>query len=329
MRIVISEFMDAAAVADLAARFTVCYDRDLVDCPDDLAVELTDADALIVRNRTSVDADLLALAPRLRVVGRLGVGLDNIDVAACAARGVEVIPATGANALAVAEYVIGAAMLLLRGAFQSTADVSGGHWPRSALSNGRELAGKTLGLVGFGGIGRLTGRLARALGMRSVGFDPHVAATSAVWSDEQTSPRAFAELLAEADVVSLHVPLTAATRGLIDAGRLATMKPDAILVNTARGGVVDEAALAAALRAHRLGGAALDVFDHEPLASGSPLAGCPRLLLTPHIAGVTRESNQRVSALIADKVTQALTRGAAPAPAPGASSPPGAHAPPA
>jgi len=329
MRIVISEFMDAAAVADLAARFTVCYDRDLVDRPDDLAVELADADALIVRNRTSVDTDLLGVAPQLRVVGRLGVGLDNIDVVACEARGIEVIPATGANALAVAEYVIGTAMLLLRGAYQSTADVSGGHWPRGALSNGRELAGKTLGLVGFGGIGRLTGKLARALGMRVLGFDPHVAASSPMWSDEQTSSRAFADVLAEADVVSLHVPLTPATRGLIDAEHLATMKPDAILINTARGGVVDEAALAAALRGHKLGGAALDVFDHEPLAAGSPLAGCPRLLLTPHIAGVTRESNQRVSALIAEKVAQALARphAALASPALGTSSSPGAHTP--
>ena len=308
MRIVISEFMDTAAVDDLTARFTVCYDRDLVDRPDELAVELADADALIVRNRTTVDSELLGVAPRLRVIGRLGVGLDNIDVAACEARGIDVIPATGANALAVAEYVIGTAMLLLRGAYQSTAEVSGGHWPRSALSNGRELAGKTLGLIGFGAIGRLTGKLARALGMRVIGFDPHVPSSAPAWADEQVLPRAFADVIAEADVVSLHVPLTPATRGLLDAARLATMKPDAILINTARGGVVDEAALAAALRAQKLGGAALDVFDHEPLAAGSALAGCPRLVLTPHIAGVTRESNQRVSALIAERVAQALAR---------------------
>lgn len=306
MRIVISEFMDDAAVAGLASRFDVCYDKDLVDRPDDLQVQLADADALIVRNRTSVDEALLALAPSLRVVGRLGVGLDNIDARACAVRGIEVIPAAGANALAVAEYVIAAALLLLRGAYDATADVGGGHWPRSALSSGREMHGKTLGLVGFGGIGRLTGSLARALGMRTIGFDPHVAPASRVWTDDRTAPRPFAEVVSDADVVSLHVPLTPATRNLIDAPRIATMKPEAILINTARGGVVDEAAVAAALRAGKLGGAALDVFHHEPLAAGSPLAGCPRLVLTPHIAGVTRESNQRVSALIADKVAAAL-----------------------
>ena len=306
MRIVICEFMDTDAVAGLASRFDVRYDKGLVDRRDQLVQALGDADALIVRNRAQVDAQLLAAAPKLRVVGRLGVGLDNIDMDACAARGIAVIPATGANAQAVAEYVIAAAMLLLRGACRATGDVAAGRWPRGALSDGREFAGTTLGLVGFGSIGRLTGRLARALGVRTIGFDPQVPVTSAAWSDDATGPRTFEQVLAEADVVSLHVPLTPATRNLIDAARLATMKPDAILINTSRGGVVDEAALAAALRSGRLAGAALDVFEREPLAAGSPLADCPNLLLTPHIAGVTRESNRRVSSLIGQKVAAAL-----------------------
>ena len=306
MRIVISEFMDDAAVAGLAARFDVRYDKGLVDDREALRDGLRDADALIVRNRTQVDRALLGAAPRLRVVGRLGVGLDNIDVAACAERGIDVIPATGANAQAVAEYVIAAAMLLLRNAYHATADVAAGQWPRAALSNGRELAGTTLGLIGFGGIGRLTGRLGRALGMQAIGFDPQSPVSASVWGDEDTRPRALDEVIREADVVSLHVPLTAQTRNLMDASRIATMKQGAILVNTARGGVVDEVALAAALREGRLGGAALDVFAQEPLPAGSPLAGCPNLLLTPHIAGVTRESNRRVSSLVADKVAAVL-----------------------
>jgi (S)-sulfolactate dehydrogenase len=298
--------MDAAAVANLSSRFEVRYDKDLVDRPRELAALIADADGLIVRNRTMVDAPLVASGPKLRVVGRLGVGLDNIDLHACAARGILVIPATGANAQAVAEYVIAAALLLLRRAYESTPDVADGRWPRAALSNGRELFGKTLGLVGFGGIGRLTGRLARALGMRAIGFDAHIPPSSPLWSDEATTPRSFAEVVAEADVVSLHVPLTEATRNLIDAARMATMKRDAILINTSRGGVVDETALADALRTRRLGGAALDVFEREPLPAGSPLESCPNLLLTPHVAGVTRESNERVSKLIADKVAEAL-----------------------
>jgi len=311
MRIAICEFMDDAAVAALATRFEVAYDRDLVDRRDELLRLLRDADALIVRNRTQVDAALLAAAPALKVVGRLGVGLDNIDTAACAARGIDVIPATGANAQAVAEYVIGTAMVLLRGAYQSSAAVAAGAWPRAELSNGREIAGKTLGLVGYGGIGRLTGRVGRALGMRVIGFDPQLPATSPLWAAEGAVARTLDEVVREADVVSLHVPLTRDTRNLLDAARIATMKSHAILVNTARGGVVDETALAAALRAGRVAGAALDVFEAEPLPPGSALAGCPNLLLTPHIAGVTSESNVRVSSLIAEKVAAALAARAA------------------
>ena len=309
IRIVISEFMDDAAVADLARQFDVRYDKTLVDRSEALLGELRGAGALIVRNRTQVNAALLAAAPQLRVVGRLGVGLDNIDVTACAARGVEVIPATGANAQAVAEYVIAAAMLLRRGAYAASADVAAGRWPRAALSDGRELAGAALGLIGFGGIGRLAGRLGRALGMHAIGFDEKLPPSSPVWRDDDTRACTLSEVLAEADVVSLHVPLTAQTRNLIDASRIATMKHDAVLINTSRGGVVDEAALAASLREGRLAGAALDVFANEPLAAGSPLADCPNLLLTPHIAGVTRESNRRVSSLIAEKVATALAAG--------------------
>ena len=307
MRIVICEFMDDAAVASLAARFDTTYDATLVDRPAELGALLANAAAIIVRNRTQVDAKLLAAAPLLKVVGRLGVGLDNIDQPACAARGIEVIPATGANALAVAEYVIGTAMVLLRGVYFGTGTVAAGQWPRAALSDGCEMAGKTMGIVGFGGIGRLTGRLARALGMNTIGFDAQLAADAVVWSEEQTRPQPSLDaLVAAADVVTLHVPLTPQTRNLVDAARLARCKPSAVLINTARGGVVDEAALAVALRAGKLGGAALDVFDHEPLPAGSTLADCPNLILTPHVAGVTRESNVRVSTLIADKVAAAL-----------------------
>jgi (S)-sulfolactate dehydrogenase len=307
VHIVISEFMDERAVAMLASRFDVHYDKDLVERDTELRQSLASADALIVRNRTQVTAALINAGPKLSVVGRLGVGLDNIDAHACAARGITIIPATGANAQAVAEYVIAAAMVLLRGVYGSTRAVVDGEWPRAALSTGRELSGKTLGLIGFGSIGRVAGRAARLLGMRVVGFDANLPTTSPVWADEATTGQTLDHLLAEADVVSLHVPLTPETRNLIDVANLSKMKPDAILINTARGGVVDEAAVASALRAGKLGGAALDVFEHEPLAVGSPLAHCPNLLLTPHIAGVTRESNVRVSMLIAEKVAAALS----------------------
>ena len=309
-RIVISEFMDAPAVQRLRAGFDVDYRPKLVDDLAALEAALPLADAWIVRNRTPVRGALLRAAARLRVVGRLGVGLDNIDVAVCESRGIEVIPATGANAESVAEYVVTAALMLLRGAYFSTRAVEAGTWPRQMLSQGREAAGKVIGIVGFGNIGRLTACKAAAIGMQVVGYDPQVARGDPCWAEAQTAPAALDELLARSDVVTLHLPLTDATRGLIDRSRLSLMKRDAILVNTARGGIVDEAALASMLREGRLGGAALDVFDHEPLAGGSPLVGAPRLLLTPHIAGVTIESNERVSAFIAERVAEALDRSA-------------------
>lgn len=307
MKILISEFMDEAAVASLSARFDTTYDVSLVDRNDELRAKLNDIDALIVRNRTQVNAQILAAAPKLKVVGRLGVGLDNIDLPACKARNVEVIPATGANALAVAEYVIATAMMLLRGAYSSSTSVAAGQWPRGPLSNGREIGGKTLGIVGFGGIGKLTARLAHGLGMRVVATDPMIGAAAPVWIKTGVSWHTLDALLAESDVISLHLPLTPDTRNLIDAARLTMMKADAVLINSARGGLIDETALASALRTKRLGGAALDVFEDEPLKADSAFVNCPNLILTPHIAGVTTESNTRVSSMIAERVAAHLS----------------------
>ena len=315
--IVISEFMDAAAVEFLRGRFDVAYDSSLIDRRDELLTLLSDPSrpvaALIVRNRTRVDAELLAAAPALRVVGRLGVGLDNIDVAACKARAIAVIPATGANASAVAEYVIATTLVLRRGAFLSSAAMVSGAWPRMALSDGSECKGATLGLVGFGDIGRRTASLAQAIGMRVIGYDLFVPADATAWREAGVEERELDALLADADAVSLHVPLNDDTRGLMNATRIARMKAGAVLINTARGGIVDEAALAAALRDGRLAGAALDVFEHEPWGGNAMFAGLPNLILTPHIAGVTHESNVRVSSMIAEKIAQFLN---APTPIP-------------
>ena len=305
-RIVVTEFMDERALPALAAAHELLYDPSLVDDAPRLLAEAATADALVVRNRTQVRGALLAALGRCRVVGRLGVGLDNIDVAGCQARGIEVIPATGANALSVAEYVIASAMLLLRGAYQSTGATAAGRWPRGPLSSGRETAGKTLGLVGFGSIGQLTAGLARALGMTVLAHDPQLPADHPAWAARGVRPVALEELVAASDVVSLHVPLVDSTRGLFDAARIAAMKRGAVLINTARGGIVDEVALAAALSGGHLGGAALDVFDTEPLPAVPHFQDCPNLLLTPHIAGVSAESNERVSFLIAEKVLEAL-----------------------
>ncbi|WP_332687175.1 hydroxyacid dehydrogenase [Bosea sp. (in: a-proteobacteria)] len=303
--IVITEFMDEAAVAALKARYSVHHDPELFGKPEELARLVATAPALIVRNQTQVRGDLLTAAGQLKVVGRLGVGLDNIDMAACAAREIKVFPANGANSLSVVEYVIGTAMTLLRGAYFANAAMLAGEFPKTKLI-GREIAGKRLGLVGFGAIARDTANHARLLGMSVAAYDPYVPAEDVAWQAAQKLE--LDALLATSDVISIHLPLTPETRGVIGEAAFAKMKPDAVLINAARGGVMDEAALVSALKGGRLAGAALDVFENEPLkADGAKVfAGTPNLILTPHIAGNTIESNGRVSGLVAERVMAAL-----------------------
>lgn len=305
--IIITEFMDTHAVDSLRADFDVHYDPDLYEDTTGIASRLGPARALIVRNRTHVDAGLLAAGPRLVAVGRLGVGLDNIDLDACAERGVSVHPATGANVIAVAEYVIATTLMMLRGTYHATDQVLAGDWPRIALI-GREASGKTLGIVGFGAIGRAVAQRATALGMDVAAYDPILPPGDPAWS--MPGVRRFDDLramLGASDVVTLHVPLTGATRHLIGAGAIAAMKPGACIVDTARGGVLDETAMAEALASGRLGAAALDVFEDEPLPAHSPLAGVPNLYLTPHIAGLTEEANARAGELVASRIRSALS----------------------
>ena len=303
--ILITEFMADQAVARLRGVHPTEYQPDLADRQGDVPALLKGRRALIVRNRTQVGADLLDAAPELKVVGRLGVGLDNIDVRACEARGVQVLTAAGANAESVAEYVVTSALMLLRGAYLAGAEMIAGNWPRMACS-GREGSGRRLGLVGFGAIAQVTARKAQAMGMEVCATDPFLPEDDPAW--EEVGRGDLGEVLSGSDAVSLHVPLTEGTRGLIDAKRLAEMSPGAVLVNTSRGGVVDEEALAAAMRAGHVGGAALDVFETEPLTAEAArkFEGIGNLILTPHIAGVTQESNVRVSEMIAESVLAAL-----------------------
>jgi len=306
--IVITEFMDEDAIKRVLAGFNVVYDQSLVDRRSELLALLGDTPALIVRNRTQVNAELLARAPKLQAVGRLGVGLDNIDLAACKARGIAVYPATGANDIAVVEYAIGAMLSLLRGAFAATQAVIAGEWPRTKLL-GHEAAGKQLGIVGFGAIGRKVAAAAGALGMRVVAHDPYIPPGDKAWG--KVAALDLDSLLRDSDVVTLHVPLTADTKNLLDRDRIARMKHGAILINVSRGGVLDEAAVADALRSGALGGAALDVFEEEPLPKerGQVFSGCPHLILTPHIGGLTVEANARVSLMVAEKIRDHLAGG--------------------
>lgn len=303
--IVISEFMAEEAVEALAGIHTVVYDPGLVDDRPRLLDLVADTDGLIVRNRTQVDESLLGASPKLRVVGRLGVGLDNIDLDACSARSVAVRPAIGANADSVAEYVIAAALCLVRGVFLSTDSVVAGNWPRVALT-GLEIQGRVMGLVGFGDIAQRVAHRARALGMSVVAHDPFLAPDDAAWS--MASNATLEGVLAAADVVSLHVPLTDDTRELISRSALDSMSETAVLVNTSRGGVVDEEALIESLQMGGIRGAALDVYAIEPVdeTSGARFAGVPNLLLTPHIAGITAESHERVSSMVANAVADVL-----------------------
>ncbi len=303
--LIITEFMDDAAIASLKSKWRVIYDPQLHKTPETLQRELVSARGLIIRNQTQVTAAMLDMAPNLITIGRLGVGLDNIDLDACKQRGISVIPAIGANAKAVSEYVLSVALILLRKAYSSTNDVLSGLWPRSQLIGG-EINGKTLGLIGFGSIARQVSRDATVLGMKTIAFDPFVDDSDEAW--EYTEKDSFNNILRRSDILSLHVPLSEGTRHLIAEEALTLMKPSAILINTSRGGIVDETALVAALKSDRLFGAALDVFETEPLTaqSGKKFEGLSNLILTPHIAGVTDEANVRTSKLIADKVHQAL-----------------------
>ncbi|SDJ97614.1 hydroxyacid dehydrogenase [Aliiruegeria lutimaris] len=305
MTVLITEFMDEGAVAALKSKVETQYLPDLADRQGDIPAMMAGIKALIVRNRTQVTPELLAASPDLKTVGRLGVGLDNINLPACAEKGVEVIPATGANTISVAEYVVTNALILMRDAYQAKHSMLKGGWPRMACS-GREVGGKTLGLIGFGGIARETARLARGLGMDVCATDPLLPADDRAW--EGVERLDLEKVLAKADIVSLHVPLLDTTRHMINATSLGQMKQGSVLVNAARGGVVDEAALVEAMKAGRLAGAALDCFETEPLTeeAAEKFRGCENLILTPHIAGVTEESNVRVSTMIADLVLDRL-----------------------
>jgi (S)-sulfolactate dehydrogenase len=263
-------------------------------------------DALIVRNLTQVNEEILLASPNLKVVGRLGVGLENIELPACAKRNIKVIPATGANAESVAEYVVGAAVALTRGFIPATISTLKGEWPRPRFSGYHEFLGQTLGIVGFGSIGRVVAKKAHAFGLNCVAYDPMLSGDAVNLDGFSVPLLQLTELLSKSNAVSLHLPYLPETKNLFNATTLDQMKEGACLINTARGGIVDELALVERLRSGRIGGAAMDVFSAEPAKDLSHFAGIENLILTPHIAGVTHESNERVSQMIADEVNRYL-----------------------
>ena len=305
-RVVVADQIAADGLGPLRddARFELVYSPGLAG--DDLAAAIADADAVLVRSATRITRESLARATRLQVIGRAGVGVDTIDVDAATDRGIAVLTAPSGNTISAAELTLALLLALVRRVPAADRSMRGGAWDRKSFT-GSELYGKTLGLVGAGRIGGEVARRARAFGMRVLVYDPYLPDGRA--REMEAEPVPLDDLLRRADVVSFHVPLTDATSGLVKERELSLMKPGAFLVNAARGGIVDESALVAALRAGRLAGAALDVFEQEPRPTDHPLRAMENVVLTPHLGASTAEAQQNVAVEIAEAVRAALLDG--------------------
>jgi D-3-phosphoglycerate dehydrogenase len=300
VRVLVAEPLATEGLELLKTEHEVNYRPEL--SRDEFLALLPDYDALIVRSGVKVDAQAIAAGAQLRVVGRAGVGVDNIDVAAATAAGILVVNAPTANTIAAAELTVGLIYALSRHIPQAEASLRRGEWRRADFV-GTELRGKTLGIVGLGKIGMAVAQRARAMEMTLVGSDPYVSAEVA--AEHGIELIEMDDVLRRADVVTVHVPLLAETRGMIGPEQLGLMRPTAFVINVARGGVIDEAALAEALRDGRIGGAAIDVYAHEP-PHDSPLLDAPNTVLTPHLGASTREAQTKAGVEVAEQVLDAL-----------------------
>ncbi len=264
-------------------------------------------EGLAVRSATKVTKEVLDPAQKLRVIGRAGTGVDNIDLAAASRRGVVVMNAPGGNSVSVAEHTLALLLALARQVADASQSTRGGKWEKKKFASGRELLGKTLGVIGTGSIGGLVVRRAQAFGMKVLGYDPFLAAEAAEKLGIELVD--LSELWKRSDAVTLHVPLTEQTKNMVGGAQIAQMKPGALLVNCARGGLVDEKALARALKAGKLGGAALDVFEEEPPPADHPLFSCPNFIGTPHLGGSTEDAQQNVATIVCEAMVDYLTTG--------------------
>ena len=294
--ILISEDVWGAPFQKLEGSFPITRNDDLWNNPDELKASLKDVTALVVRNRTKVTAEIIAAAPKLKVIARAGVGLDNIDIKAADAAGVVVVAGLGANAVSVGELTLGLALALLRNVPGHDVVTRDGGWVRTP---GRELSGLTWGLLGCGATGLATAKLLQGFGCSVIGYDPYAKNLSNI---ELTT---FEDVLKRSDVVSIHMPSTAETNGSINSASLALMKPDTIIVNVGRGEVINEADLMAALKAKTIAGAALDVRAQEPPVKGE-MEEIPNLILTPHVAGITKESQLRINQILTSNIELVL-----------------------
>jgi len=306
--ILITEFMDKTQIKRLSKVHNVIYNPELCNDPKSLIEKANKVHALIVRNKTNVDKKLLDSMGSLKIIGRLGVGLDNIDVDYCQIKNVPVIVAEGANAKSVSEYVIMGLFTLFRGIRTSTEDVLGEEWDRNKHT-GSEVNGKTLGIIGIGSIGKIVAKNAGSLGMNLIGNDIKISKDDEIWEKLNIKCCSFHEVISQSDVITIHVPLTKKTSNLLGENEFKNMAKGSFIINSSRGGIVNEKDLLKFLKNGHLGGAMLDVFETEPLNQVSRFLGIENLILTPHIAGLTYESNIRVSQVITDKILNHLKTG--------------------
>ena len=297
-KILISDKLGQAGLDRLDEMDDVAYDMILGLSKDDLIAKIPEYDALIIRSDTRPDADIIAAGKKLKVIGRAGIGVDNVDLAAATAHGVMVMNTPRSNSVATAEQTMALMLAVSRHLVAAHNSLAAGEWSRAQFM-GTELDGKTLGIIGYGYIGHLVARRAQAFGMKVLAYDPFVS------DDAEAKLVNLPELLAQADIISLHSVVTPESANIINADTIAQMKDGVILVNVARGKLVDEQALAAALQSGKVRAAALDVYQQEPPVN-NPLIGLPNVIHTPHLGASSKEAQRRVGVEIVEQVVDAL-----------------------
>ena len=305
IKILITEFLNQAALKNLHQDFKIIYKSEAWSDKDYLKKEIHNFDGIIVRNKTKLDKNLLIKARKLKFIGRLGVGLDNIDTEYCKNNNIFVQPATGMNADSVAEYVINSSLTLLKKTTIVNIQTQNGKWPRTTLIT-RELKGKTLGLIGFGNISKKVLKLFNAFDVSTITYDPFVSLEET--NSHNVRKVSFEEILDLSDIISIHIPLNNKTKYMFNNESFNKMKKKPIIINSSRGGVINETDLLNAYFNNNISGFALDVFESEPVDEIflSKITNEMNCILTPHNAGVTEESNERVSKFIIKKTNEFL-----------------------
>ena len=303
IKILITEFIDSQSLQNINKKFDVIYKKDAWQNKDFLEKEIQKFDGVIVRNKTSLDKNILINASNLKFIGRLGVGLDNIDTEYCKKNNIIVQPATGMNSDSVAEYVVNSSLTLLKKSQIINEQTLQGKWPRTSIVT-KELKGKTFGLIGFGDISKKVLKLINVFDVACIAYDPFI--NSKQMEVDNIKKVSFDEILNLADIISIHVPLNNETKYLFDRQAFIKMKKQPIIINSSRGGIINEKDLIDAYKNKYISGFALDVFENEPINETfyKNISNDMNCILTPHIAGVTAESNVRVSNFIIDKTNK-------------------------